>query len=230
MAVRYDKFGVKEVMNATFYDLESNRPVLYVDTLKMSNLENTAEESHARGGYGNPILLTWDYNREATFTIQDALIGFDGLALMTGNPVTTDAEIMYQRETITIPTDDHENTSSELTLKHTPTTDSLVIYDNYSGIAGGVILHALSGNVATINATNVHLQLPAERKEVVVYYAYSNTDTSKQVVTITSDNFPGYYRIVGDTFIRSANTGNDELFQLIVERAKVQPGFSLTIN
>ncbi len=211
----YDKFGVKEVMNVTFYDLVTFKPVLYVDTLKLSNLENTAEESMARGGQGNPILLTWDYNREASFTIQDALIGFDGLALMTGNAVTSTQEIMYKRELFT------SSAGGAHTLAETPTANNKVfIYTVAEGIPGG--------NKGTVSGTSVS-GLTASTA-YVAYYPYLNEDTAKSTVTITSNNFPGYYRIVGDTLIRSANTGVDEPFQLIVERAKVEPGFSLTME
>jgi len=214
------KFGVKEVMNVTFYDLTTFKPVLYVDTLKLSNLENTAEESLARGGWGNPILLTWDYNREANFTVQDALISFDGLALMTGNPVTNTAETVYKREVLTV-------AESATTLTETPTDDDKVfIYDFEEGIAGDVITYTVSGTAVTgVSGLSIG------NTKVVAYYPYENSNTDTlQTVTISSDNFPGYYKIVGDTLIRNANTGIDEPFQLIVERVKVQPGFTLTMQ
>jgi len=237
----YDKFGIKEVMNVTFYDLETYAPVLYVDTLKLSNLENTAEESMARGGQGNPILLTWDYNREATFTIQDALIGFDGLALMTGNEVTgagaTDYSVLYKREVLTLsgsegartatlseqPVDPDDPVTSGTTAK--PDNSRVFLYSFAEGIMGDTL--SASINATTKAVTNI---VTTETKAVAYYpYVYANTDKLRQI-TITSDSFPSTFRIVGDTFIRSANTGRDEYFQLIVERAKVQPGFSLTME
>jgi len=238
----YDKFGVKEVMNVTFYDLDTHKPVLYVDTLKMSSLENTAEESHARGGWGNPKLLTWDYNREANFTIQDALIGFDGLALMTGNPVTgsgaLDYTILYKREELELSgtSGDRTATLSETpvdptspvtpgTVDPVPNKDRVFIYSYLNGIMGGAL-------DATIDATTKAVTaIDTTETTAVAYYPYVYADTAKsQIVTITSESFPKTFRIVGDTFIKSQNTGKDEFFQLIVERAKVQPGFSLTMQ
>lgn len=53
-----DRYGIKEVCDFTFYKLENdgNRgaPVLYLDTLKVSTTEQTAENTSARGGKGNP--------------------------------------------------------------------------------------------------------------------------------------------------------------------------------
>ena len=69
-----NKFGVKEVMDVTFYDTVTGKPVLFCDTLKVTSLDNKASQSFARGGKGNPKLLIWDYDRESAMTISDALL------------------------------------------------------------------------------------------------------------------------------------------------------------
>lgn len=55
---------IKEVADVTFYNINSDGsigvPVLYLDTLKVSTIEQTAETADARGGKGNPKLVTWD--------------------------------------------------------------------------------------------------------------------------------------------------------------------------
>ena len=223
------KFGVKEVMNVTFYDLSTYNPVLYIDTLKLSNLENTAEESHARGGHGNPILLTWDYNREANFTVQDALISFEGFALMTGMDITdlSPADVvLYKREVLTV-------AGGGATLSETPTDltgtadgDRLFIYDSVNGIAGGQVTYTYASGTGVTSISG----LSAGNDKIVAYYPYKNEETGLKVVTISSDDFPGYYKVVGDTLIRNADTGQDEPFQLIIERAKVEPGFTVTME
>jgi hypothetical protein len=80
------KFGIKEVADVTFTPLDTtNTKTLTFDTLKVSNLEFTAEEAFARGGKGNPKLIAWDYNREATLTLQDALLSIDTLGMIFGD-------------------------------------------------------------------------------------------------------------------------------------------------
>jgi hypothetical protein len=80
------RFGIKEVADVTFYKINNDGTrgdaVLYLDTLKVSNIEFTAEQSEARGGKGNAPLIIWDYGREATVTLQDALLSMETLALM----------------------------------------------------------------------------------------------------------------------------------------------------
>lgn len=64
MANILEKYGIKEVADVTFYTVDDSgkkgAPVLYLDTLKVSTIEQTAEEAEARGGKGNAPLIIWD--------------------------------------------------------------------------------------------------------------------------------------------------------------------------
>ena len=64
MANILSKYGIKEVADVTFYKINADgkpgAPVLYLDTLKVSTIEQTAEQAEARGGKGNPPLIIWD--------------------------------------------------------------------------------------------------------------------------------------------------------------------------
>lgn len=84
------RFGIKEVADVAFYKLDANgkptgTPVMVFDTLKVSNIEFTAEQAEARGGKGNAPLIIWDYGREVTLTIEDALLSMETLAIMFEN-------------------------------------------------------------------------------------------------------------------------------------------------
>jgi hypothetical protein len=39
-------------------------------------------------------------------------------------------------------------------------------------------------------------------------------------IEISAEKFPGTYKIVGETFIKSKSTGKDERFQFVVPQAK----------
>ena len=89
-------FGIKEVCDVAFYNVGkvtesagkltiSEAPLFILDTLKVSNIENTAEQSDAKGGKGNAPLLTWDYGREITVSLQDAVLSEKTLSLMFEN-------------------------------------------------------------------------------------------------------------------------------------------------
>ena len=54
------------------------------DSLKVSNIEVTSEETTANGGKGNPELISWSYGKAATLTIEDALMNLDTCHLIFG--------------------------------------------------------------------------------------------------------------------------------------------------
>ena len=89
MASILDRYGIKEVADITFYELGESGlptyPVLYIDTAKTSTIEQTAEQTDARGGKGNPILISWDFNKEINVTLEDALFSVKSMAIMFGN-------------------------------------------------------------------------------------------------------------------------------------------------
>ena len=64
MASIFDRYGLKEVSNVSIYELNSDGSVgdlaLYLDSLKVSTIEQTAESTDATGGWGNPKLISWD--------------------------------------------------------------------------------------------------------------------------------------------------------------------------
>ena len=89
-------FGIKEVCDVAFYKegdvtetggvlTATADPLFILDTLKVSNIENTAEQTDAKGGKGNAPLLTWDYGREITVSLQDAVLSEKTLSLMFEN-------------------------------------------------------------------------------------------------------------------------------------------------
>ena len=85
-----ERFGIKEVADVAFYALDKDgnptgSPVLVFDTLKVSNIEFTAEQAEARGGKGNAPLIIWDYGREINVTLEDALLSMETLGLMFEN-------------------------------------------------------------------------------------------------------------------------------------------------
>ena len=92
-------FGIKEVADVAFYNvgdvtvdpatgkITAGKPLFILDTLKVSTIENTAEQADARGGKGNAPLIIWDYGREINITLQDAVLSMETLAMMFENGV-----------------------------------------------------------------------------------------------------------------------------------------------
>ena len=109
--VPQNRFGIKEVADVSFYAVKDTvksiadaldttkgyvgaTPVITFDTLKVSNIESTAENSEARGGKGNAALISWDYGREVTVTLEDALLSMETLSLLFENDPTGNDEVV----------------------------------------------------------------------------------------------------------------------------------------
>ena len=103
MASILDRYGIKEVADVTFYKINPDgtpgAPVLFLDTLKVSTIEQTAETVDARGGKGNPKLITWDYGKEITINIEDALFSPKSMAIMLGDGTVAQGSGGYIRKT-----------------------------------------------------------------------------------------------------------------------------------
>jgi hypothetical protein len=216
-----NKYGVKEVADVTVYDLSTGKPILFLDTLKVSTIENTAENSAARGGKGNPKLLEWDFNREANVTMQDALMSPKSIALMTGNEMVTGAQTAYKREKLVAIVSTTAG-QTKVTTSETFLTGTVYTYkdDEITEIT------PVSKTGSVIEFTNTNIPVGAT---VVVYYQFT-TDATAQKITISADKFPSYVKVVGDTLIRNSETGVDEPFQFVINKAKVQPNFTLTFQ
>lgn len=235
MASIFDQYGVKEVVDGTFYALEDDsrlnvlkgQPVLFLDTLKVSTAEVTADQTEAKGGRGSATLIIWDFNKEITITLQDALISPLSLALITGGSVTESsnsvATKVQQHSSIKPSSNGNSITiGGNVTVDENSTHYAIYNGTRYSGNASS---NVISFNGATFTTSN----------EVEVFYTVKIGGTAgytgdATLITIDSANYPGTYKFVGDTVIRSFDTGADEPFQMVVEKCKMNSEFTITME
>jgi hypothetical protein len=83
-----ERFGMVTVMDVVLYDIEANgaqgAPKLFLDTLKMTNINTEGSNKEIRGGIGNDMLISYDFGRTANVEIQDALLSPQSLAVLWG--------------------------------------------------------------------------------------------------------------------------------------------------
>ena len=106
----FDQYGIKEVADVTLYSIHKKTdgsgdvyyvPALYLDTLKVSTVEKTGENTWATGGLGNARLISWDYGKTINVTLEDALCTPASLGLCWGGTLSADwkdAEVDYQTD------------------------------------------------------------------------------------------------------------------------------------
>lgn len=225
MASILDKYGIKEVADITFYKADKNGkpayPVLYIDTAKTSTIEQTADETTANGGKGNPALISWDYNKDINVTLEDALFSAKSLAIMFGNGTT------YKYG---------DSTTPALLMKT----------EVFTATASGDVGNVADGNYGwdkmfegpdgkKYNKLNPKF-FDAEGKAVATveanekYFCSFDLEVAGSVIRISPSTFPGTYYVTGDTWARSQANGDDEFFQFIIPKAKIKSENTITME
>nr|WP_024835411.1 hypothetical protein [Clostridium sp. 12(A)] len=231
------KFGAKEVMDVILYDMSTNKPSIFFDTLKTSSIEVTSEKVYARGGKGNAKLITWELNKEGKLTIEDALLSPKSLELISGVATVTGAQTVYMRQataydtTGTTPVDKGElypltaSPSGVIELAYVPkeAASGILVYEVENDCGTPIVMTnaTLTGKTLTVPA--------AADKKLVVYYTFSSA-ASTETYVIDSSHFSGTYKLVGNTVIRNRETGKDEAFQVVIPNLKWSSNLKLDFS
>ena len=246
MASIFDRYGIKEVADVTFYKINADgskgAPVLFLDTLKVSTVEQTASSADARGGKGNPKLVSWDFGKEINVTLTDALFSPASMAIMFGD-----------KDGVGISTKEEDKKITKVAMARILKTkaDTTVEIDSKEGRKVVTVLASGEGPAAYNTAAGIVNVTDADGKEISaenfikasgdesnivpavgdkVFVHYEVTSTSKKVIDINADTFPGTYYITGDTFCRSDITGEDDFFQFIIPKAKMSSENTITLE
>jgi hypothetical protein len=247
MASILDRYGIKEVADVTFYKINDDGsrgiPVLYLDTLKVSTIEQTAETTDARGGKGNPKLVTWDYGKDITVTLEDALFSAKSLAIMFGNG-TVDSSAGVVTRTVMVRAEASDNgvtgilpaffTADVYDAEKMGAVRKKVYFNNanipsnavYYGNAGITIKTYTSEDGTKSEASFDKLRVKAGEKVFITY----EIKASKKEIVVSADTFPGNYYVTGDTYARSDVNGEDQFFQFIIQKAKVTSENTITLE
>ena len=258
MASILDRYGIKEVADVTFYNLNANgergTPALYLDTLKVSTIEQTAETTDARGGKGNPKLITWDYGKEINVSIEDALFSAKSMAIMFGNGQVADNANDSVVRTVAVRltsagklpnhfvADVYDSVTNGSVRKKVYMLSSGIPSDGIGYASSGLSLSALTNENGQKIAT-VYFDSAEATSDITAWTGYTDAAKAGQKVFVTyevpaitrtivisGDSFPGTYYVVGDTYARSDVDGADQFFQFIIPKAKVTSENTITLE
>jgi hypothetical protein len=195
------RYGLKEVANVIFFDTITGKPVVFFDTLKVSTIENASESAEATGGQGNNRLMSWDFGRTATLTLQDALLSDVSLSLLSGNAIKEANVQVVGREVLTVAT-------LKVTLQNTPDVGSVTVYKMEGSIMGTEVT---GFTVASAPSKEITFTTGvANNDKVMVFYTYTLATGASQI-TFSGNSFPATYKVVGDTVVRGEDGVNRKM-------------------
>lgn len=246
--------GTQQIGKKTFY---KDEPVCYFDTLKTSSLEGAATTVYAQGGRGNPRLMSWDGERTLTFTMEDALISPEGLAILAGAGLIEAAsgaplyqhvteQVLCKTGTTTLaltekPAEkDAENLIYVMRLDGDGNIDSEPIYAEVdASVAGGKTIKvrttAYGASSTAYNAVDPINETTTggtaytfePGKTYLVDYYVERTNNFMQI-EIEADKFGGSYYLEASTLWRDQN-GVDHDAEFIIPNCRVQSNFTFTM-
>jgi hypothetical protein len=249
----FDRYGIKEVADVTFYALDDYgnvaQPVLYLDTLKVSTVEQTAENSDARGGKGNTALMTWDYGKEITVNLEDALFSNRSLEVMYEGKVLTKSGKVRRTKFVNFKNDfmlcDPSQSSPDYEVMTAVLPAEIGEWkmgpNDHVLIAHHELNETMWGRASiVVNDVEIPLNREISRDTLIaagfaseveangdielpkgLYMVTMEWDQDRNEIEISSNSFPGTYYVTGETFARNEQTGEDEIFQLVFPKVKV---------
>lgn len=220
-----DRYGIREVADITIYELDENgdlgKPVLFLDTLKITEIDVQKEQVNYYGGTSNDLILNWSYINSVTISAKDALFSMKSLATLCGGKVD-------EKEMRIIKTEKFKALGEQIPQKETEKEEWISIsgWNNKFYAKDGKSYNKLDPVFFDVNGKEI-LQFEIGETYFCTYYLNARGLS----IDINSDSFPGYYCVIGETFIRSEITNKDEgFFYFIIPKAKLSSKIVLEMS
>lgn len=220
-----DRFGVVTVMDVTIFDKVKGNPVLFLDTLKISNITAEGQMKEIRGGKYADLLITYDFARSLNLEFQDALLSPASMRQLWG-AIRKDVVTAHGYEIVKL-------TGGTATIEKEGAT-----------VIG--VMNLESGAVYTLAADPLDVQedeytvadevITIEDYDAVaddrirVDYTYLTAEEMASELVLTSESFPKTVKLVGRTFVINQQTGQKVELEIEVPKLKLATNFTMTLD
>ena len=208
----FEQYGIKEVADVCLYSIELDEnddevyvPVLYLDTLKVSTVEQTASQTSARGGLGNPELIIWDYGKEITVTLEDALYNPASMGMTWGGKYGSKTYTVYGR--ININDKNLKQVSGKLKIKNLKNFE----YDNTTKMATWLCSVTVISNDGKERYGNKNIKIAYNNK--TKEFGFLNNMNNFTNTVIINDKI----KTISFTYIKYMNTNSVSIQELVYE-------------
>lgn len=222
---------------------KAGQPCLWLDTAKTSSMEGAATTVYAQGGRGNPRLIAWEGEKTLTFTVEDALISEQSLAMLTGAGLAkVDAEnVSYAHMTYEVRAENADALDLTKCFKDGEEVEFCV---NNIMPAYAVVLNGAGGVKRYLPKALAHDEDMTAKQFTYIRDAETDPGIDEgdivrvdcyikkkqgQIITIDATNFAGYYYIEAETLFRDEETGKDIPATFVIPRGKIQSNFTFSM-
>jgi hypothetical protein len=222
-----NRFAIRDAGKATFFNLQTGKAIVTLDSLKTSGIESAAEQTFATGGFGNSRLVGFSHSKTARLNLSDALFDKNSLAMLTGNSLVEAAKVIDFQEVKSV-------LSNKITLSKTPTgaitTVFKVLADNTNGQELTLGTPGTNALEFSINGKELTFHTSVSNGTLIRVYYKVTTASDAKTVRVSSDAFGGTFKVVVDVLVRDAKDGLDYAAQIIVPRGKMEDNFSMELS
>lgn len=226
-----ERFGMVTVMDVILFDIKEDKPVLLLDTLKISSIDVESSEKEIKGGLYADRLAAYDYGREANVTFQDALLSFESMKHLWGadvERVSGNFKITTHQVYRGVLPAAGSGDDFTITLPYEPKQIDLV------SVAGEALESPAGYTLA--EKTLTILEGKAGDEVLVMYRAEldeaatAGNDWEPVQARLASNKFPKTVKLVGKTFIIHEATGEKLEAEIEFPKLKLNANFSLGLE
>lgn len=223
-----NRFAMRDAGIATFYDLQTGKAIVTLNTLKTSGLETNADVTYAQGGFGNPRLVGFSSGKTGQVTLQDALFDKYALGMLTGNALKEGKKVIDFNEQLTV-------TSNKITLSKTPVGALVSVYkvnekDGTNGEEYTLGTPSSNEKEFSISGKEVTFHTKVTNGTIIRVYYKVQTSADAKTIRVSSDAFGGTFKVVLDVLVRDSADGLDYAAQIVVPRAKFNEQWSISLD
>lgn len=224
MEHQINKFGAVEVLDVLLRDVESKEPILFLDTLKITTLSQEGSVKTIQGGIGNADLIEYDYGRQVTMEIQDALASMSSLATMWGGDLLKGDETdnVMAILNITVGEEGILNLPTELQIAEVAEGQTAIHAFNTGGTGQDKVEVTSTGNIHKVDTELIGVNL--------LVFVEGKPDPKAVQLTISNFSLPPTVELIGKTFFINQMTGKSMEYQLRIPMFKVNMGGGLTME
>ncbi|REK76307.1 hypothetical protein [Paenibacillus paeoniae] len=221
-------YGIKDAANLTIRKKSDKGIFLYTPYANVTTNEWTSDQVYANVKGSRAI--RWDNNKQGKLTVSLEVFDLKWLAMLAGADWSKGKTDMFVRKELTA------DAANSITLPSTPKAGSVSIFQ----LLDDKVTHAeeqlvgdptqneneysLTGQKITLNAAT------APENAVFVVYYQAETAVTAKTLEIKANKHPEAFEIIGDTFIRPKDGGEDEFVQMFYPNARPVSNFTITMD